>query len=389
MWTSVTNVLTGLSGGWAYAAVTLFAFLESAAFIGLLIPGETAMLLGGVLAATGHANLLVMVIAGSVGAVLGDLAGYGIGRAVGPALRRGRLGEWVGPQRWQRAEDLLERRGGPAVFIGRWVGLLRAVVPAAAGAVRMPPGRFMTWNAVGGVLWASTVVGLGYAAGSSWPVVQRQLGTATLTVALGGVLIVALLFAARRWRTSRRAGLTPSPESDTAKTVGAQRTWWPTMAGVLLAAALGVIVGELSDSVVDGSGLTTMDGPVLHWMLGRRSPAATGLMMVVTNLGGTVAMAIAASLVTSLLLWRRRWPEAVLVVTVAAGSAVLVAMAKPLIGRSRPPQIDQLVLETNQSFPSGHAVGAAAVLGVLRRNRHGGWCRQLLSLDGKPQETPG
>ncbi|HEV7450541.1 MAG TPA: bifunctional DedA family/phosphatase PAP2 family protein [Pseudonocardiaceae bacterium] len=385
MWTSLNNVLTGLSGGWAYAAVALFAFLESAAFIGLVIPGETAMLLGGVLAATGHANLPAMAIAGSAGAVLGDLAGYGIGRAAGPALRRGRLGRWVGPQRWHSAEDLVERRGGPAVFIGRWIGLLRAVVPAAAGAVRMPPGRFMTWNAVGGVLWASTVIGLGYAAGSSWPAAQRQLGTATVAVALGGVLIVAVVFTARRWRTSRRAGPAASPEA--AITVGAGagpasragaatlRVGRPAMAGALLAAALGVIVGELSDNVVDGSGVTGVDGPVLRWMLGHRSPATTHLMMVVTNVGGTVAMAIAALLVTGLLAWLRRWPEAMLVATVAVGSAVLVNVIKPLIGRARPPQVDQLVLQTNQSFPSGHAVGAAAVLGVLtvlanRRLRH-------------------
>jgi undecaprenyl-diphosphatase len=86
-------------------------------------------------------------------------------------------------------------------------------------------------------------------------------------------------------------------------------------------------------------------------------------------------MAIAALLVTGLLAWLRRWPEAMLVATVAVGSAVLVNVIKPLIGRARPPQVDQLVLQTNQSFPSGHAVGAAAVLGVLtvlanRRLRH-------------------
>src|SRR4030088_2755158 len=77
--TELIALLTSVGGGWAYPAVAFFAFLESAAFVGLVIPGETAMLLGGVLAATSQVSLFGMIAGGVTGAVLGDLAGYGLG----------------------------------------------------------------------------------------------------------------------------------------------------------------------------------------------------------------------------------------------------------------------------------------------------------------------
>lgn len=124
-------------------------------------------------------------------------------------------------------------------------------------------------------------------------------------------------------------------------------------------------VGELSDNVIDSAGITAVDGPVLGWMLTHRNPDTTTVMEVLTNLGSTVTMAVLAVLVITALAWRRCGHDAVLVAAVALGAGVLVVFLKPLIGRVRPPAVDHLVLETSQSFPSGHAVGAAAVFGVL------------------------
>jgi len=335
--------------------MVLCAFLESAAFVGLVVPGETAMLLGGVLAASGQVNLAGMVAGGIVGAVLGDLAGYGMGRLAGPSLRSGRLGRWVGKSRWDRAESLLERRGGPAVFLGRWIGVLRAIVPAAAGAANMPATRFMTWNAVGGVLWASTVVMLGYLVGSSWQQAQHWLGAGAVLVGVGtGVVTIgALLFG----RTRRNGAAPRSPRGPAPRRA--------VLFGSMLVAALAVVVGELSDNVVDGDGITALDGPVLGWVLGHRTPDLTTLMVVVTTVGGTAVVTAVAAVTAAVLAWRHRWFDALLVAGTTLGAGLLIVVLKQLVGRSRPPRIDQLVLETNQSFPSGHALASAAVLGVL------------------------
>ena len=162
------DAVLGLSGLLAYLVVGLMAAGESAAFVGLFLPGETVMVLGGVLAATGHANLTIMIVVAVAGAIVGDAVGYVMGRAVGPALRTGRLGRAIGSSRWDRAEDIVIRRGPVAVFLGRWVGILRALVPAVAGVVRMPFRRFLLWNAVGGVSWATAVVLVGYFGGASY-----------------------------------------------------------------------------------------------------------------------------------------------------------------------------------------------------------------------------
>lgn len=196
-------ILTGVRGAWVYVAVGAGALLESAAFIGLVVPGETVMLLAGVVAALGGVDLAAVMAVGAVGAVLGDQLGYLLGQAFGSALRRGHFGGRTA-ERWARAEELVVRRGGVAVFVARWVGVLRAVVPAAAGAAGMSRRMFTVWNAAGGALWVVSVVGAGYLAGASWPVVARWLGTGSVVLAgvLGGVLGAFLVV--RAWRRRRR-----------------------------------------------------------------------------------------------------------------------------------------------------------------------------------------
>ncbi|TBR17931.1 MAG: DedA family protein, partial [Chitinophagaceae bacterium] len=129
----VVDAVLSLSGLPAYALVGLLAAGEAAAFVGLFLPGEAALLLGGVLASQGRVSLPIMIAVAVVAAIVGDSIGYEIGRRGGPALKRSRLGRVVGPERWAKGEAFLERRGGPAVFFGRWVGLLRALVPSLAG----------------------------------------------------------------------------------------------------------------------------------------------------------------------------------------------------------------------------------------------------------------
>src|ERR671931_2445991 len=169
-----------LASPWAYVILGLLAAAESAAFVGLAIPGETAMLLGGFLAYQGRVNLGVMMAAGALGAVAGDSVGYQLGRVFGEPLEHSRLGRKVGPDRWARGEAYLRERGGRAVFLGRFVGLLRALVPALAGMARMPYRTFLPWNAAGGSIWAPAFVLLGYLAGSSYRQGERAPGPARL-----------------------------------------------------------------------------------------------------------------------------------------------------------------------------------------------------------------
>ena len=192
--------------GWLVLLVTgLVVLAEDALFVGFVIPGETVALLAGAAARLGHVSLTGVLIVVVAGAIVGDTVGYEIGRHVGPrvlelsVLRKRR-------RRLDDAQDFLARRGGSAVFLGRWVAFFRAVMPALAGVARMRYAKFLAFNAAGGLAWGATVVLLGYAAGASYAQVEKSFGRDAAVVVLAIVLVAVVVWRVRRKRHERRAG---------------------------------------------------------------------------------------------------------------------------------------------------------------------------------------
>ena len=205
MVTVVQDVLTGVPSWVAYAVVFALPFLEASIFLGFVFPGETALVLGGVLASQGELSLPIVIACAIVGAITGDAVGYAVGRRFGPALQRSRLGQVVGQPRWTATEQFLRRRGGPAVLLGRFTALLRALVPSAAGMSRLPYRTFFVWNAIGGIIWATTFVVAGYLAGESYRKIEQYLGRGALV--LTGLVVATLVIAhfVRKRRSSANA----------------------------------------------------------------------------------------------------------------------------------------------------------------------------------------
>lgn len=184
-------------------AVFLLPALEAAAFVGVVFPGEIAVLLGGVSASRGTVSLAEVLIAAALGAVSGDQVGYVIGRRYGEQLLRRIPDRLLDEDRLQAARSFIRRMGAKGVIIGRWTAALRALVPGLAGMAHMHYGRFLAANVVGGVLWAVVVGVVGYEAGDQWPKVQSAVGNASYAVL--AVVVVALLgvHLARRRRARR------------------------------------------------------------------------------------------------------------------------------------------------------------------------------------------
>jgi membrane protein DedA with SNARE-associated domain len=181
-----------------YVIVGLLVFAEDALFVGFVLPGETAAILGGVDASRGHVSLVAIAALVALAAIIGDSVGYEIGRVLGPRILRARPLRRHS-ERLRQAQDLLARRGGVAVFLGRFVAVFRAIMPALAGASRMRYPRFLAYNAVGGFVWGVGAVLTGYLAGNSFKAVERTAGrSAAVIVAM--LAIVALLI----WRLRRR-----------------------------------------------------------------------------------------------------------------------------------------------------------------------------------------
>lgn len=175
----------------AYLIITATVFAEDALFIGFILPGETVAILGGVLASQQHLELWLVITLVVLAAITGDSVGYQVGRHYGvrilelPLLRKRQT-------KIDEARALLARRGGAAVFLGRFTAFFRAVMPALSGLSRMPYRRFLTFNIAGGAVWGTGAVLVGYFAGHAYLSVEKNIGSA-LALVLAALAIAALV----------------------------------------------------------------------------------------------------------------------------------------------------------------------------------------------------
>jgi len=181
----------------ALVIIAALVFGEAALLFGFVLPGETAVVYGGVLADAGRVSVLVVLLVVYLAAVTGDSVGFEVGRMLGPRLVRAPVLRHH-TERVEQAQAYLRRRGGRAVVAARFTAFLRAVMPGLAGASRMPYRRFLVFNAIGGVLWGSACVLLGYFAAHS-------IGTITHALGLTSAAIVVLLAVGLAWAWHRRA----------------------------------------------------------------------------------------------------------------------------------------------------------------------------------------
>jgi membrane protein DedA with SNARE-associated domain len=155
-----------------FLLLIFFAFAEAALFVGFILPGETALLIGGVLA---HAG------------------GYEVGKHLGPRIKENAFGRFVGEKRWKLAQAIFDRYHGGAIFFGRAQALLRALVPALAGMNKVPYRQFIKWNAAGGIVFSTIVVLLGFEFANSLATLEKYLRYwAFFFLAVVAVVIVIL-----------------------------------------------------------------------------------------------------------------------------------------------------------------------------------------------------
>ena len=384
--TSLIEHILSLSGWLALLIVFAVPALESSVFLGFVFPGETALILGGVLASYGRVALWQVLIAGISGAIIGDSVGYVVGREFGRRILASRPGRrLVKPERIERAEEYLARRGGRAVFFGRFTAALRALVPGLAGVARMPYRVFLPFNVAGGAIWGTIMVLLGYLAGASW---KRVAGYATqVGIALFAVVVLALI-------TGHLARSARDPQSWAGRQVArlassrlvswlqrrfpAQLAWLgarfqpgvPTgfalTVAVLTLCACGWSFGSLTNSVLNHINSARLDPRVLAFVVGHRVPWLTGLAKTLTWLGsGFVLWPVVICSGLALWRWRREWLPAVLPALSLAGAWAWSLLTKALVARPRPPSADWLGTFHGWSYPSEHAAQALAAWGMI------------------------
>jgi membrane protein DedA with SNARE-associated domain/membrane-associated phospholipid phosphatase len=376
-------------GPWTYLLVGALAFFETGAFIGLVAPGETAMLLGGLVAGQGQIDVLTLIGIVWACAVGGDLTSFFLGRRLGRRflVRHGAKVQ-ITEERLHQVEGFFDRHGGKAILIGRFVGLVRAIAPFLAGSSGMALRRFLPYDIVGAGLWGSTFVLLGYVFWQSFSTLVDYAKKGAF--ALGAVIVVVVgIVWLVRWlrqaenRRSARDWLVRQAERPALRPVGAvarplargsarpARFVWDRvtpgdlgleLTTIAAAGAVGTYTFVIHISKLHAGHTPIGDDAVQRLVERVDVGPLVDVAKVVSNLG---AFPFAVALVVgtwAVLLMRREFVESLVLGAGLALTYVGVHVTKAALDRPRPP--DPLVGTDLSAYPSGHAAYAMTWIAV-------------------------
>jgi len=383
-------------GTWTYLLVGVLCFLESGAFVGLIIPGETAIVIGGFVAGQGHIDVILLIAIAWFAAVAGDLVSFALGRRLGREFLVKHGGKvQITEARIEQVERFYDHHGGKAVFLGRWVGLVRAVSPFLAGSSGMPLRRFLPYDvlAAGGMVTVFALLGFIF-----WHSLDKVLEIARkglLALGLTIAFVVAVVWAVQWLRKpeNRRKLLawfdaherTPvlGPAIRGGRVVGrrlagpARFAWERLTPGqlglelttLLAMAAVGsfVFFGYLIaiDPVTE---LTAGDRRGMRWSEALQTQWLTDVAKALTNIGA-LPVAGGALVVTALvLLWRRHGREGLALLGGLILTYVVVHITKAAFGRPRP--TNALIDASGFAYPSAHAAYAVCWVAIAVALRH-------------------
>ena len=181
---------------------TFLAFLgmllETSVLVGLVVPGDTIVIVAST-AIAGPVEYVGLVLAVIVGALAGESIGFALGHHFGPVIRSSRLGQRIGEQNWIRAEKYLDRRGGAAVFISRFLPVLHSLIPVTVGASLMRYRTFMAWTVPACIIWSLAYVSVGSSAAGGYRELSGQLHFAGYLFVGVIALFVVAVFLIKKW----------------------------------------------------------------------------------------------------------------------------------------------------------------------------------------------
>lgn len=349
--------------------------------MGLFVPGALIMFCAGATVAAGSLDLWATLAWAAAGAIAGDTTSYWLGRHYRAELHyRWPFNRY--PELLAKSMAFFHRHGGMSVFLGRFVGPMRPVIPAVAGMLGMPPARFYAANILSALGWAPTYILPGVVFGASLGLAGAVATRLALILVLllilvwGGIWVVSHsviwlqprveqgLAQLQTWAASTRPVRTWSFRGMVASLLDPARPESRVLlvfAAVLIAAAW-MFFGIIED-VVTRDPLVVVDKTLYHLLQGLRTPFGDSVMIALTQLGDA---AVTLSVVTAVLLWlvwKRAWRPAAYWLAAASFGAVLTVILKTGFGLSRPlPLYDGMIAF---GFPSGHAAMSLVIFGFL------------------------
>jgi membrane protein DedA with SNARE-associated domain len=411
----IENIATGL-GQWAYLLVAFMAAAETAAFVGFIAPGEFTVILGGVLAGEGTLSIQLLIGITWASCVAGDTIGFLLGRRLGRnfALKHGprvRITE----ERFRKVEAFFRRHGGKAVFIGRWVGFVRPLMPFLAGTSGISYKRFLPYDVLGAGLWSATWCLLGYIFWRSFEQVASTAGRGTIAFGILLALFVGAYqaikhlrhpeerraFAAWLDRQTQRPLLRPLGWAGRALWIAIRPVWryvlrplWMLIAPplrfliarltpgelgielttMLAVAGVSIYVVVLQINLLETDALLFGDESALRIAGDIHMGLLTAIAKVLRVIGQLWFVVLVTAAACAYLLKHRRAPEAIALSAGLAITQITTQIIKGAVDRPRPD--DGVVDVSGFSYPSGHAsisVTFLAIAVVLSRTVPAAW----------------
>ena len=372
-WVDAMAALIATHPHWAGVLVFFVAASEAVVLVGMIIPGTPILLAVGGVIGLGHLPLMPILLWAAAGAIAGDGFSYWLGHTYREGLRQ----RWPFsryPELIDRGERFFRRHGGKSVILGRFIPVLKPVVPAVAGIVGMPPLRFYVANALSAVIWSPAHILPGVLVGASLGLlhgVSPRLFVAAIAILVAVVLIVwsariavvgigPVLGRAHRWAFERACAHPGTLAHRLLAPFDPDHPGTPALVAtlvILVAALLGFI--WVFEDVLTGESLVQADRAISHFVTGLRNPWTDPAMIVVTSLGDSV---VTASIALTILAWlavHRAWRLVVVVISALILTGISVPLLKVLVHVPRPEAMYSGI--DTYSFPSGHTAMAATL----------------------------
>ncbi len=362
-------------GAWTYVVVGALAFLETGAFVGLLVPGETALLIGGAVAGQGVINVFLLIAIAWIMAFLGDSTSFYLGHRLGRdfILKHGpKFG--ITRERYEQVEDYFEKHGGKTVLIGRFIGLVRALAPFVAGSSGMRYRAFAPYSILGSGLQITLHVLAGYFFARSIEAAAEYVGLAAvvigtmLGVSLASYLawkylrepenrVKAVRWMDEHWYTAWSVRLCRRYETQLrwlqdrftpGGTFGLEVTTLFAIIAVssfVLFAYAGILLDDGGPTPGDLRAFDVTDLIQTAWL--------TDIAKVITALGSSYILLPLVVITAVILGVKRRWSEAIVLVLSWIAIGFGIDWIKEWVDRPRPP--GGLVDVKGMAYPSGHA----------------------------------
>ncbi len=399
----IEDIANGL-GGWAYLLVAFMAMAETAAFIGFVAPGEFTIILGGVLAGQGTLSIQLLIGIAWVSCVIGDGIGFYLGHRLGrdfvlkhgPKVRLKR-------ETFAKVEDFFRKHGGKTILIGRWLGLIRPLMPFTAGASGMSYRRFLPYDVLGAGLWATTWCLLGYIFWQSFQSLASNAGRGTLAFAVLLALFVGGYQAIKRLRhPEQRRALAGWLARQAERPALRPLAWLVRGCGTLLGpvwryllrplwllvapplrflgqrltpgelgielttlatvAAVGIYVVVLQANLLETDALLPGDSTALDVARDIESGFLTTIGYILRVVGSLWMVGACTIATCAFLLARRRSPEAIALAAGLATTEISMQIIKRAVERPRP--ADAIYDASSFAYPSGHAAASITFLAI-------------------------